>query len=207
METKREWLHCHACHNVQWDRRAYRDHLLRVHGEVARRGSDIPVRLEGRELEVVWASAHRSRTRGPACAACRREALWLPRVSDREAERRLKDNRARTARRHRAAACAREGAPATLTTPEALDKPEVPAADTRQVLLLGSAQADPLTPVPAVYTAPADSPRTIQRHRPRCQPVARAIPSPLLLFTTGSTPTPSHPITRFPPAVARGPAG
>jgi len=58
METKREWLYCHACHNVQRDRRAFRDHLLRVHSEVARQGSDIPVRLEGRELEVVWASAH-----------------------------------------------------------------------------------------------------------------------------------------------------
>jgi len=45
METKREWLYCYACHNVQRDRRAYRDHLLRVHGEVALWGSDIPVRL------------------------------------------------------------------------------------------------------------------------------------------------------------------
>jgi len=47
METKREWFYCHLCHNVQRDRRAYRDHLLRVHGEVARRGSDIPERIRG----------------------------------------------------------------------------------------------------------------------------------------------------------------
>jgi len=94
METKREWLYCHSCHNVQRDRRAYRDHLLRVHSEVARKGSDVPVRLKGKELEVVWASAHRLRMSGPARAARPREALGLPRVSDREAERRLKDNRA-----------------------------------------------------------------------------------------------------------------
>jgi len=82
MEPKREVL---RCHNVQRDRRAYRDHLLRVHGEVARRGSDVPVRLEGRELEAVWASAHRSRISGPVQATSRREALGLLRVSDREA--------------------------------------------------------------------------------------------------------------------------
>jgi len=124
METKREWLYCHSCHNVQRDRRAYRDHLLRVHGEVARRGSDVPVRLEGKELEVAWASAHRSRMSGPVYAARRRKALGLPRVSDREAERRLKDNRARTARRHPAAARAREGATATLTAPDVPATPE-----------------------------------------------------------------------------------
>jgi len=75
-------------------------------------------------------------------------------VSDREVERRLKDNKARTAWRHRAAARARKGALATLTvpevlpTPEALDGREVPAADTRQVLLFGSAQADHPTTSP-----------------------------------------------------------
>jgi len=146
METKREWLYCHACHNVQRDRRAYWDHLLRVHGEVARRGSDIHVRLEARELEVVWASAHRSRISGPVRTSRRREALGLPRVSDRAAERCPKDNRACTAPRHRAAACAREGVPSTLTTPEVLVTPdgqEATAGDTRQVLLLGSTQADP----------------------------------------------------------------
>jgi len=85
METKREWLYCHSCHNVQQDRRAYRDHLLRVHDEVARQGSDVPVRLEGRELEAVLVSAHRSRMSGPVQAACRREAMRRPRVSEREA--------------------------------------------------------------------------------------------------------------------------
>jgi len=57
MEPKREIVRCHTCNNVQRDWRAYRDHLLRAHGEVAPRGSDIPVLLEGRELEVVWATA------------------------------------------------------------------------------------------------------------------------------------------------------
>jgi len=129
--------------------RAYRDHLLQVHGEVARRGSDVPVRLEGRELEVVWASVHQSRTSGPARAPRRREALGLPRVSDREAERRLKDNRARTARRYRAAARASEGAPATLTAPEVPATPDIPQdTNTQHVLLLGSTQADPPTAAP-----------------------------------------------------------
>jgi len=114
MKTKREWLYCHSCHNVQRDCRAYRDHLLRVHGEVTRRGSDDPVHLERRELEVVSASAHRSRMSGPVRAAHCREAMGLPRVSDREAERRLKNNRSRTAQRHRAAARARKGATAAL---------------------------------------------------------------------------------------------
>jgi len=111
-------MRCHSCNNVQRDRRAYRDHLLPVHGEVARRGSDVPVHLEGRELEAVWASAHRSRMSGPVRAARHREALGLPRVSDQEAERRIKDNRARTARCHRAAARAQLGAAATLGAPE-----------------------------------------------------------------------------------------
>jgi len=151
IETKREWLYCHACHNVQRDRRSYRDHLLRVHGEVARRGSDMPIHLEGRELEVVLASAHQSSISGPVRASRRREALGLPRVSDREAERRLKDNKARTARRHRAAARAQEGVPATLTAPNVLatpDEQEGVTDDTRQVLLLRSTQADPLKTAP-----------------------------------------------------------
>jgi len=145
------WLYCHVCRNVQRDRRASRDHLLRVHGKVARRGSDVPVRLEGRELEVVWTSVHPSRTSGPARAARQTEALGPPRVSDREAERRLHDNRARTARHHRAAARAREEAPAPLTAPEVpatTDLLQDTADDTRHVLLLGSTQADPPTVAP-----------------------------------------------------------
>jgi len=118
MEPKRDIVHCHTCNNVQQDRQAYRDHLLRAHGEVARRGSDIPVRLEERELAVVWATAHRARMSGPVRAARRRAALGLSRVSDREAERRLKDNRARTARRHRAAGCVRGLKMAALGAPE-----------------------------------------------------------------------------------------
>jgi len=53
------WLFYHVCRQAQQDQRAYRDHLLRVHKEVMRRGSDIPVRLEGRELEIVWSANYR----------------------------------------------------------------------------------------------------------------------------------------------------
>jgi len=226
METKREWLYCHACHIVQRDRRAYRDQLLRVHEEVARRYSDVPVRLEGRELEVVWASAHRSRISGPARASRRREALGLPRVSDREAERRLKDDKARTARRHRAAARAREGAPATLMAPDILVTPDIlatrdisqdAAADTRHVLLIGSTQADPPTTAPPGRTySPCAQCLYCTCRQPKNysaaqdtlpSPACRThLPSPFLLFMMGSTLTPSHPIAGTPPAVARGPA-
>jgi len=120
MELKREIVRCHTCNNVQRDRQAYRDHLLCAHGEVARRGSDTPVRIEGRELAVVWATAHCARMSGPVRAARRTEALGLPRVLDREAERLLKDNRARTARRHRAAARMRGLATAALGAPEVM---------------------------------------------------------------------------------------
>jgi len=98
MEPKRKIVCIHTCHNAQRDRRAYRDHLLCAQGEVARRGSDTPIRLEERELAVVWATAHRARMSGPVRAPCRRQAMGLPRLSDMEAERRLKDNQARTAR-------------------------------------------------------------------------------------------------------------
>jgi len=101
------WLRCHTCGQRQPDRRAYRDHLLWSHHEVARRGADVPVRLEGRELEAVWAGIRRRQLTGMALAARRREQLGLPRVSEREAACRLHDNRARSARRLSAAARAR----------------------------------------------------------------------------------------------------
>jgi len=155
METKREWLYCHSCHDVQRDRQAYRDHLLRVHREVARRGSDVPVRLEGRELALVWATAHRARMSGPVRATRRREAIWLPRVSDKEAERRLKDNRAQTARRHRAVARVRGLVMAALGAPEVIteDIGGQGRADKehggRYTAKIGSSQAQPQTePVP-----------------------------------------------------------
>jgi len=91
-------LRCGTCGQLQRDRRGYRNHLLWEHHEVARRGSDAPVRLEGRELEAVWAGICRRQTTGMALAARRREELGLPRVSDREAARRRQDNRARLAR-------------------------------------------------------------------------------------------------------------
>jgi len=115
MEPQREILSCHACHGLQRDR----------HGEVSRRGSDIPVRLEERELAAVWPSVRRHQVSGPVSVARRREDLGLPRVTDREAERRLMDNRSHTARRHRAAARARGEAAATLGAPEVLGAVEV----------------------------------------------------------------------------------
>jgi len=65
---------------------------------VSRRGFDVPVRLEGRELAAVWASVRRHQVSGKTLAARGREELGLPGVSDREAERQLQDNRARSAR-------------------------------------------------------------------------------------------------------------
>jgi len=77
---------------MQRDRRGYRDYLLREHNEVARREFDLPIRLEGRELEAVWAGIRRRQTTGMTLAARLREELGLPRVTDREAARRLQDN-------------------------------------------------------------------------------------------------------------------
>jgi len=65
-------------------------------------------------------SACRHSVSGPLRAARRRAELGLPKVSDREAERRLRDNRNRTARRHRAAARARGEAAATQEALEVL---------------------------------------------------------------------------------------
>jgi len=98
-------------------RGGYRDHLLREHNEVSRRGFDNPVRLKGRELAAVWAGVRRSQTSETALAARLREEFGFPRVSNWEAERRLQDNRAQLARRHRAAARARGAAMAALGTP------------------------------------------------------------------------------------------
>jgi len=111
MDGQRVILRCHMCNNIQSDRRSYRNKLLRAHGEVCRQGFDVPVRLSEGELSVVWAGVRRHQVSGATRAARRLEKLGLPRVSDREAKRRLRDNRARTARRHRAAARARGVAP------------------------------------------------------------------------------------------------
>jgi len=79
---------CHVCQEVQRDRWTYRNHLLRVHGQVIRGGTSTPVRLVGRELEEVW-SADFVRLLD---ASRRREAMGLPRVTDQEAARRQHDN-------------------------------------------------------------------------------------------------------------------
>jgi len=118
MDGERAILRCHTCKNVQRDRRVYRYHLLRAHSEVSRRRLDAPVRLPERELVVVWASVRGHQVSEATRGSRGREELGFPRVSDREAERRLQDNRSRTARRHRAAARARVVAPAALGAPD-----------------------------------------------------------------------------------------
>jgi len=153
-------LRCHTCGQRQRIRRSYRDHLLWSHHEVARRGVDVPVQLEGRELEAVWAGIRRSQAAGTALAAAhRREQLGLPRVSDREAARRQQDNRARSARRFRAAARARGAATAALGTPVvslAPPPPVRPLMSTR----LGTFQGRPLaTPAGTVRHGGARMPR------------------------------------------------
>jgi len=135
-------LRCHTCGQMQRDWRGYHDHLLREHNEVARRGFDAPVRLEGRELAAVWEGIRRRQTTGMTLAARRREELGLPRVSDREAARRLQDNRAGSARLLRVAAGARGAATAALGTPVVSLAPK-PVA-----LRLGTFQMRPLD-VPA----------------------------------------------------------
>jgi len=146
MDGVRAIIRCHTCGNIQRDRRVYRDHLLRTHGEVSRRGLDAPVRLPDRELAAVWASARRHQTSGNTRVSRRREKLGLPRVSDREAERRLRDNRSRTARRHRAAAHARGVATAALGTPDvptAIERAAPIEPAERFAARLGSFQARP----------------------------------------------------------------
>jgi len=93
MNGERAILRWHTCGNIQRDRRVYSDHLLRAHGEMSRRGLDAPVRFPDRELATVWASVRRLQTSGNTPASRCREELGLLRVSDCEAELRLRDNR------------------------------------------------------------------------------------------------------------------
>jgi len=114
MDSRR--IVCHACQEVQRDRWTYRNHLLRVHGQVIRGGTSTLVRLEGRELEQVWAADYTRLLE----ASHRREAMGLPRVPDQEAARRLHDNRARRDRRGRAVS---KNARASLTHRHASSDP------------------------------------------------------------------------------------
>jgi len=148
MDGERAVLRCHTCNNIQRDRRVYRDHLLRAHGEVSRRGLDAPVRLQERELAVVWASVRRHQASRSTRASGHREEVRLPRVSDREAERRLRDNRSRTALRHWAVACARGVATAALGARDVQGTTEIQGAAPmepaeRFAARLGSFQARP----------------------------------------------------------------
>jgi len=148
MDIERAILRCHTCNNVQRDRRVYRDYLLRAHGEVSRRGHDVPVRLQERKLAVVWASVRHHQISRTTRASRRREELGLPSVSDLEAERWPKDNRARTARRHRAAVRARVVATAALGALDVQGTTEVQRAEPmepeeRFVAQIGSSQLRP----------------------------------------------------------------
>jgi len=84
---------------------------------------------------------------GTTPAARRRAELGLPWVSNSEAERRLGDNRARTARRHSAAARARGAAPTALGTPDVPTATQGAATlgpAVRIATRLGTFQASPL---------------------------------------------------------------
>jgi len=189
-------LRCHTCGRMQRVRRGYRDHLLRVHNEVARRGFDIPVRLEGCELAAVWAGVHRHQAArhqagGTTLAARSREELGLPHVSDREAARRLQDNRARSARRLRAAARAREVAIAALGTPDLpleLQRAATPELVGRIVTRLGTFQARPLA-------KPAGTVRQGGSRRPR-SPCTRCLMCPCQ--TTRDFSDAQHPVSPAP---------
>jgi len=115
---------------------------------VSCRGHDVLVRLEEKELAVMWASVRRHQVSGTTRASRRREELSLPRVSDCEAERRLRDNRAQTARRLRAAARTRGVATAALGAPDVQGTTEAQGTvpmepEERFVARLGSSYARP----------------------------------------------------------------
>jgi len=190
-------LRCHTCGQLQRDRRGYRDHLLWAHHVVARRGSDTPIRLEGRELEAVWVGLRCRQTTGMALAARRREELGLPRVSDREATRRLQDNRARSARRLRAAARTRGAAMA------APDTPVVPLPPRPVALRLGTFQSRPLS-------VPAGTVRHGGARMPR-PPCTRCLTCPCQTFRDFSgaqhpvSPPPRRPLSPIRPPSPRRP--
>jgi len=198
-------LRCVTCGQRQRDRWSNRDHLLWAHNELARRGVDTPTRLEGRESEAVWDGIRRRHITGMALAARRREQLGLPRVSDREAARRLQDNRARSARRFRAAARARGTATAALGTPVVPLTPR-PTVTPLMRSRLGTSQARPLAnPAGPVRHGGARLPRppcTRWLHCP-CQTYrdfsdAQRPPSPPIRrpFSPIRPPTPPPPHTR-----------
>jgi len=139
-------------------------------------------------------------------AAPRREELGLPRVSDREADRRLQDNRARSARRHRAVARARGAAMAALGTPDVPLEPQraaTPEPVVRIITRLGMFQARPLAEL-------AGTVRLGGSRRPR-SPCPRCMMCPCQTtrdFSTAqepASPTPHRPTSPRRPATPRGP--
>jgi len=204
-------LRCHTCGRMQRDRRGYRDHLLGEHNEVARRGFDAQVRLIGRKLAAVWAGVRRHQASGTVLAARRREGLGLPRVSNWEAERRLLDNGARSARRHRAAARARGAAMAALGTPDVNLGPQqaaTPAPSRRMAIRLGTFPAHPLaapvgtvrhggarlfrSPCPPCTTCPCQTVRNFSDAQFTAGPLPRCPMSPVRPLS------PRRPHTRSP---------
>jgi len=103
MDRKPFALRCHECKEPEKDRRAYRAHLLRYHGQVSRLGQEVPVTLEPRELGIVCAGVQRHQVSGRDRDNCNRGAQGLPHRSDIESERRKKDNCKRAERRLRVA--------------------------------------------------------------------------------------------------------
>jgi len=117
-------------------------------GPAVRLQERVPVRLQERELAAIWASVRRYQVSGTTRASRRQEELGLRRVSDREAERRLRDNWARTARRHRVAARTRGVATAALGAPDVQGTTEAQGAEPmepeeRFVAQIGSSQSRP----------------------------------------------------------------
>jgi len=171
----------------------------------------VPVHLEGRELAAVWAGVRRHQVSGMTLAARRREELGLPRVSDREAERRLQDNRASSAQRHRAAARARGAERAALGTPDVpleTQRAATPEPAGRIATRLGTLQARPLaepagtvrlggsrrppSPCPRCITCPCQSNRDFSTAQDPSSPTPRCSTSP------SRPPTPRRPQTHSP---------
>jgi len=192
------------CNRIQRDRRGFRHHLLWEHNEVSRRGFDVPVRLEGKELAAVWVGVRCHQAGGTTKAARRREELGLPRVSDREAQRRLQDNQARSAQRHRAAARARGAAQAALgtqpaTTPEQAGRiakrlgtfQARPLAEPPRTVKLGGSRR-PRSPCPRCIACPCQTNRDFSTAQDPSSPTPRRSTSPR------RPPTPRRPHTRSP---------
>jgi len=116
-------------------------------------GTNTPVRLEGRELELVWSADYR-RLLG---ASRRREALGLPRVPDQEAARRL-----RRARRGRAAVRTNEAAQQRAAR-QPVARQRVARPERAPTHVTPPTLVAPLTPTPVAAPPTGETP-TSERH-------------------------------------------